>query len=704
MDLTGQYDALLADYRELQFRVTRFSAIEQQLINTRNKLDDELSYYKKLIDFNSRTAAVEDVNTYLTIAVDAFVEIFESEVVIVAIEDESSASKHCMLSEGTSITEADRDRALKALKKISTFGCSGKAFVLSKSNLRELNAYCECSRGVMYYFRSPDMKYSGYLVAMISSNNALQYTSIQVSDIPNLTLFFHAVESGIANRIKSQTISQQLAELARVNLEHKKLSLIATKTKSSVIIASAKGQIEWVNQAFTKITGYTSEEAFGKKPGDFLQGPLTDPVVTARISASLSRREAIEEVIVNYRKSSEIYYNNLEIIPIIDENGELLNFVALQKDITNEYKHKFEIEAMNSRFALIAEKSKLGMWEWEIDSQLCKWSDTLVEIFDVNRADIEHDYFGFWFSRISPEFIGPVRESIERLLGGLEEYNELELKVITGNNGTEKVIKSLTVAERDNSGRVIRLFGTNIDVTQEREFEANILRKNTELSKINHELDNFVYSVSHDLRSPLLSIKGLIDIVTVDTTLSSKGKEFLKLIGVSVSRLDENIKEILDYSRNSRLGVEFVDFNLEELIVTIFDDLRYSTGNPIEFSLNIEGAALIHSDKTRIDTVLKNIIGNAVKYLKKGATDSYVKLKVSSNDSETRITVHDNGIGMDEKTKLKVFDMFFRGTNQGAGTGLGLYICSEVIGKIGGRIEVESTLGVGTTFSIIINR
>lgn len=232
------------------------------------------------------------------------------------------------------------------------------------------------------------------------------------------------------------------------------------------------------------------------------------------------------------------------------------------------------------------------------------------------------------------------------------------------------------------------------------EARIDLERKNDELQKINAELDNFVYSISHDLRAPLLSIKGILQLIPVKEKTTEGTDKLLQLAEKSVNRLDQTVQEILDYSRNSRLDLKITEFSLVQLIEGVFTDLRYSSEEPVDFSIEISGSTNLHSDRYRLDTLLKNVIGNAFKYRNREIKNPWVKVSVKNDKDGCKIAVSDNGIGISDKSINKVFDMFYRGSSAVAGTGLGLYICKEIIHRMGGSIEVKSVPGTGSTFTI----
>lgn len=226
--------------------------------------------------------------------------------------------------------------------------------------------------------------------------------------------------------------------------------------------------------------------------------------------------------------------------------------------------------------------------------------------------------------------------------------------------------------------------------------------KNRELHKLNAELDSFVYSVSHDLRAPLSSILGLISISKIDKD-NTNLPVYLEKIGTSVQKLDDFIKEIISYSRNVRLKVDVEEIDLRLLIEEVFEGLAYmNTENKIEIIIESSENTIFHSDKTRLSVIMNNIISNAFRYYKTYINDSFIKVKIMVGSARATITVEDNGIGIKPDRLNKVFEMFYRATDTGNGSGLGLYIAQESVSKLGGSIKVASEYERGTTFTVTI--
>ncbi len=230
----------------------------------------------------------------------------------------------------------------------------------------------------------------------------------------------------------------------------------------------------------------------------------------------------------------------------------------------------------------------------------------------------------------------------------------------------------------------------------------SVRSKNTELEKANAELDSFVYSVSHDLRSPLLSVKGLLSLVFESAKLEPETDRYLKMADKSIARLDHTLQEILDYSRNARLEVGIQPVSLSGMVQEIYADLKINAPASLRLLTDIKGSGIIHTDAARLETVMRNLIGNAIKYSRPDATDAYVRVTLIEKEGQPCITVEDNGEGIDPEDLPRVFEMFYRGTATSVGSGLGLYICREVLSKLNGTIAIESELHKGTLVTILL--
>lgn len=229
-----------------------------------------------------------------------------------------------------------------------------------------------------------------------------------------------------------------------------------------------------------------------------------------------------------------------------------------------------------------------------------------------------------------------------------------------------------------------------------------LLRKqNHELMKVNKELDNFVYSISHNLRAPLTSVMGLLNLAHLEEQTTSLEQLHLRM-RCSIEKLDETLKEILDYSKNVRNGLNIEQISWKTIIDNSFKKLEYLDSKSISKIIDIDAAgATFLSDPSRLEIIFHNLFSNAIRYSKQHA-DSYIKVTVEVSNIGAQITVQDDGIGIKEIYLPKVFDMFYRATEKSDGAGLGLYIVRETVARLNGSIKIESVLGRGTIVQLHI--
>ena len=230
----------------------------------------------------------------------------------------------------------------------------------------------------------------------------------------------------------------------------------------------------------------------------------------------------------------------------------------------------------------------------------------------------------------------------------------------------------------------------------------NVTRINTQLRKLNEELDRFVYSASHDLRAPLSSVIGLVEVARLEKTIQGKDR-CLTMINESINKLDGFIKDIIDYSRNQRIDVKPVKINWEIEVNDVYKELKFlDKDDEIEKTFNCEGSNEFMTDARRINIILKNLIANSFRYHDFKKSNKFIKVDVKNINHSAEIKINDNGIGIDHVHMDNIFKMFYRADEASKGSGLGLYIVKETVDKLNGKIEVESQVNEGTTFTIVL--
>lgn len=246
---------------------------------------------------------------------------------------------------------------------------------------------------------------------------------------------------------------------------------------------------------------------------------------------------------------------------------------------------------------------------------------------------------------------------------------------------------------------------TDILENQKTALEQNnlhIKEQNNELVKLNKEMDNFVYSVSHDLKAPLASMLGLIDLSRDESDLKTL-KHYHEMMERSLSRQKEFISEILDYSRNARLELHLEELDFKKILTDTFEQFQFiNQWEQIEKIVDIDQKGDFRSDKQRVNIILNNLISNALKYSTVANESPKVHVTIRANSERADITIMDNGCGIPEDKVDKIFDMFYRADDRKSGSGLGLYIVMETLTRLRGTIDVQSKYGEGTTIQVTI--
>lgn len=228
-----------------------------------------------------------------------------------------------------------------------------------------------------------------------------------------------------------------------------------------------------------------------------------------------------------------------------------------------------------------------------------------------------------------------------------------------------------------------------------------LVRSNKQLIKLNEELDRFVYSTSHDLRAPLLSVLGLLNLA--ENADGAETKKYHEMMHNRILNLDKFIKDITDYSRNNRLNVVQEPVQLHTLANEIWESLRYSVdAQGIEFINIISEELVVINDGSRLRVVLSNLIANAIRYHDHRKENKFIRVYHHLTAASFSLHIEDNGQGITPEFQTKIFEMFFRGNESSQGSGLGLYIVKETLAKLSASIKLTSVPRKGSTFSITV--
>jgi signal transduction histidine kinase len=297
---------------------------------------------------------------------------------------------------------------------------------------------------------------------------------------------------------------------------------------------------------------------------------------------------------------------------------------------------------------------------------------------------------------------------------GVEFYEEIRQEfpnpvriLITGYTDIESVISAIN---RGHIFRYVKKPWTDVDVKSAIDeahkfyFTSSMLAlKNEELQKAYNELDKFAYSATHDMRGPIVSVMGVINIAKTEEKIEDV-REMLDMMEKAMIKLDNYIQNLHDYYNIRRGELNIAEVKFDEVVKDMKDmfDLSSKVDN-IHFHSDVVQNEAFRSDEVSIKIILNNLLSNAFKYQKKDKNEEkHVYLNIEINKGIATIRVKDNGIGIPESSISHIFNMFYRAAHHEFGSGFGLYNVKDALAKINGSIEVESKENEGTTFKVTI--
>jgi PAS domain S-box-containing protein len=257
---------------------------------------------------------------------------------------------------------------------------------------------------------------------------------------------------------------------------------------------------------------------------------------------------------------------------------------------------------------------------------------------------------------------------------------------------SQKIYFDVQVSNLLNKINIRGLFIRLHDITAKKFREKELIRSN-------QQLDQVIFKTTHDLKAPLMSAMGLVNLA--EKASESEKATYLELIKKSLLRLDSLIEEMNDFFRNEKLALKRDKINVGHILT---EELKYLKNlyesSRIDIQFSVDANTDFYSDSIRLKTVITNLLSNAIKYSDPKKSSSFISISVSIKEEICELRFSDNGIGIEPQYHEKIFELFFRATTHSQGTGLGLFIVKDTIEKLKGTIEVHSIPEKGTTFLI----
>lgn len=487
---------------------------------------------------------------------------------------------------------------------------------------------------------------------------------------------------GILYDITELKLAEQ--RLRKSEEESRRLAMVAARTDNAVILTDVERRIQWVNEGFTRLTGYTLEEVRGRVPGHILQGPESDPATIELMRNRLAEGRGFRCEVQNRAKDGHSYWVNVEVRPIHDLDGRRTGFMAIEADVTARKSYEDRLQQLSTELDTILKLSPDGFVAFDARGRLSYCNPAFEGVTGHQR----HDLRGASYAELDEIFadICDPRQRPTSILS-LDPQRPDLLELVK----PRKLILNRTVREIRNArgqlnGRVLFLR----DITQQKEVE----RMKTE----------FLAVAAHELRTPMTSIQGFSELLMSDDLDQATIRDLAGTIHRQSSVLVTLVNELLDLQRiDARRGRDFVLtlHPLQKLMRDSIARLRIKDDpRRVELHDLPETAVPVRADADQIGLALTNVLSNAYKYSPGGGEISMsLTYRSVGGSRQVGIVVRDHGIGMSTEHLGRLFERFYRADPSGAipGTGLGMSIVKEIVELHGGQVEVESALGSGTT-------
>ena len=508
----------------------------------------------------------------------------------------------------------------------------------------------------------------------------------------------------LEEKIKKLTKDNEILNHAIINSklayrELKKLSTAITQSPVSIVITDLDGTIEYINPQFSKVTGYSLEEAKGQNPRILKTDTKTKEEYEQMYKVLLSG-EIWSGEFLNKKKDGTLYWEMAVISPIKNEKGEITNYVGVKEDITN--RKEYEKEILRLHTAVIQSPASIIITDIEGNIEFAN------PVFLIKT--------GYTFD----EVLGKNPRILKSGHTTDEEYKILWETITSGNvwNGEFLNVRKdrstywelATISPIiDDDEEIINYIAVKEDITKQKEIEKALTESNEKLEEANITKDKFFSIIAHDLKSPIGAVLTMAELLnnSYETFTKEEIKNWINTLYQSSANTFNLLENLLTWSRVQRNAITFnpQHFDLNIVIDESLDFLEANRSKKnITVKNNIDLSVFVFADKEMISTVIRNIISNAIKFTPVNGNIQIDKEMIKNEF--VKIIITDYGIGMNKDKISQLFkldyDVSTEGTEGEKGTGLGLILCKEFIKKNNGEIFVESEEGKGSSFSITV--
>jgi PAS domain S-box-containing protein len=508
--------------------------------------------------------------------------------------------------------------------------------------------------------------------------------------------------------LNTSNIGEPFASHNLKNIDFNLLAMALDASVAGVVLTDNQlpdNPIIYCNVAFEQMTGYSRNEIIGHNCR-FLQNEDRNQAQRAVIRDAINNGVSCRIEIRNYTKNGDLFWNELYMSPIKDNEGKITHFVGVQNDITRRKKAEQELKQHQELMEKRVEERTRSLRESEeyLASIIQTVRESLIVLDPQIKVISVNEHFLRTFKVSQEETIGMTLFDLGNGQWNIPRLKELLVSILPTNNPVEDF-----EVEHDfpHIGRKLMLLNAH-RIELEGQYKDQILiaiEDITERREIERRKDDFLSIASHELKTPLTTIKGYVQVLNrlMPENASDKFKSVLDKTAVYIDRLNNLIAELLDVSRIQTGNIELhkEPFDFDQTIRETVEGIQSATKTHRIF---LQGKTDVEyvGDESHIIQVINNLLSNAIKY-SPGASEILVYLSRVSDFLKVSIT--DHGMGISQSDQKKIFERFFRvGEIQQRfpGMGIGLYVCDQIIKNHGGTLWVESEKGSGSTFNFTL--
>ncbi|GAB3569886.1 hypothetical protein GCM10027578_25160 [Spirosoma luteolum] len=505
---------------------------------------------------------------------------------------------------------------------------------------------------------------------------------------------------------------RDISQRKKNEAELERLSMVASANQNGITFVGLDGNVFWVNEGFMKLTGHTREEIIGRTPIEICRGPFTDRNSLRIMTDAFGQGKPFDVETINYKKDGSWFWGRTRAQPVRDDQGKLTYYFSMTEDISADKVVQRTLKEYEERLRMALTNVGDNYWEHDFRTGKTYFSNPGNSLLGFNTQEFAN-VANLWWSRVYPGDVKILQDNDRNYKSGLISHHNQEYRMIHKDGSIHWVLDRGVVTERDNAGKPLKIIGTHIDITRQKELELELTLAKEAAEASTKAKELFLANMSHEIRTPMNAIVGMSNQLA-KTALDPEQTFFLNTIQSATENLLIIINDILDLSKieAGKLTFEKIGFEPRLMIGRAMQVMMHKAEEKgLSFTNSFCDERLwpvLIGDPYRLNQILLNLISNAIKFTEKGSVDIQCRIVSQDENQQTmEIAVADTGIGMEESFTKNLFQKFRQEdesvTRKFGGTGLGLSICKQLVELMGGSLQVQSRKGVGTTFSFIIS-